>query len=74
MKLVKIILGIAVLTIALSSGIAHAGVPFTNIEGVGGVALNPRSLIRPQTPAEPTHRPSASQGLESGTSTSRQAA
>jgi len=40
MKL-KLILGIAALTIALSSGIAHAGVPFTNIEGVGGVALNP---------------------------------
>ena len=39
MKL-KLILGIAVLTITLSSGIAHAGVPFTNIEGVDGVALN----------------------------------
>ena len=41
MKLVKLILGIAVLTITLSSGIAYAGVPFTNIEGIGGVALNP---------------------------------
>ncbi|MCX5642843.1 MAG: DUF3034 family protein [Candidatus Omnitrophica bacterium] len=41
MKLIKLVLGIAVLTITLSSGIARAGVPFTNIEGVGGVALNP---------------------------------
>ena len=40
MKL-KLVLGIAVLAIALSSGIAHAGVPFTNVEGVGGIALNP---------------------------------
>ncbi|MFA5393368.1 MAG: DUF3034 family protein [Candidatus Ratteibacteria bacterium] len=41
MKFVKLVFGIAVLAVALSSGIAYAGVPFTNIEGVGGVALNP---------------------------------
>jgi len=40
MKL-KLILGITVLTTTLFAGVAHAGVPFTNIEGVGGVALNP---------------------------------
>ena len=30
-----------VLATTLFAGVAHAGVPFTNIEGVGGVALNP---------------------------------
>ncbi|MFH0795886.1 MAG: DUF3034 family protein [Candidatus Omnitrophota bacterium] len=41
MKRIGLVLGVTLLTIVFSFGTLQAGVPFTNIEGVGGVALNP---------------------------------
>jgi len=52
MKRVTSVAAVSVLTVLLFAGTSHAGPPFNNLEGVGGVAFNPLAYPAYSAPAE----------------------